>query len=181
MYIFKKLQILMFLSFLILFSGCVRNLDTNGLTLKIDESELNKSASDKFPIRKSFVVANVEIDKPNIYIKENTNKIAASLDINLVAIFIPKTKGSLQVSGKPYFDKTNSYIYLRDVSIEKIDFSNSKVAQKIPTALLSSLAPLIDEIFKKVPIYKIKKDSWKGSFVKDMKVENSELLVTFGL
>jgi len=178
---YKKILILVMLCFVVLFSGCVKNLDTNGLTLKLDESELNKSASDKFPIRKSFLVANVEIDKPNIYIKENTNKIAASLDMSLAAILMPKTKGSIQVSGSPYFDKKNSYIYLRDVSIEKINFSNANTAQKIPTALLSSLGPLIDEIFKKVPIYKIKKDSWKGSFVKDMKVENSELLVTFGL
>jgi hypothetical protein len=32
-----------------------------------------------------------------------------------------------------------------------------------------------------MPIYKIKENSFKGSFVKDVKIENSELLVTFGL
>eukprot|EP00920_Eleutheroschizon_duboscqi_P039124 GHVT01094107.1.p1 GENE.GHVT01094107.1~~GHVT01094107.1.p1 ORF type:complete len:181 (+),score=6.38 GHVT01094107.1:36-578(+) len=176
----KKLQILSVLILVVLFSGCIKKLDTDGLTLKIDESELNNS-SKKFPIRESFVIANVEIEQPHIFIKENTNKIAASVNIKLAAIFLPKTNGSLLISGNPYFNKENSAIYLKDVEIEKLDFTNTNIGQAFSKTLLSSFSPVIDDIFKTMPIYKIKKDSFKGSFVKDVKIENSELLVTFGL
>jgi len=180
MNILKKSQILFVLALLVLFTGCVKSLNTDGLTLKLDANELNNSASDKFPIEKSFVVANIEVDKPNIYIKED-DKISASLDMVLNAILIPSTKGSIKISGKPYFNKEESAIFLKHVEVEKLDFSDKQLSQVLNTTLLSSLKPLVDEIFKTIPIYKIPKNSFRGSFVKDIKVENKELLVTFGL
>lgn len=180
MRILKKSHLLLILSLVILFTGCIKKLDTDGLTLKIDESELN-SASKDFPIEKSFLIAKVVLDKPNIYIKKNTNKIEASLDLSLSAIFIPKTKGTLTISGNPYFNKKDSSIYLKDVSIENLNFENSKMSRNFSISVLSSMEPIVDELFKKFPVYKIDKNSFKGSFVKDMKIENSEILVTFGL
>ena len=180
MFQFKKAQLLLIISLLVLFSGCIKKLDTNGLTLQIEESELNKS-SNKFPIKKSFVIANVQIQQPHIFIKENTNKIAAKLDVEFAAIFLPKTNGILEISGNPYFNKEDSAIYLKDVEIEKLELTNTNIDKTFTNTLLSSFAPVVDEIFKTIPIYKIKKDSFKGSFVKDIKIENSELLVTFGL
>lgn len=180
MNILKKSQLVLLLALLVLFTGCVKSLNTDGLTLKIDANELNNSASKKFPIEKSFLVANVEINKPNIYIKEN-DKISASLDLNINAIFLPSTQGSITISGKPFYDKKESAIFLKNVEVQKLDFSNKDVAKVINTTLLSSLKPLIDEIFKTIPIYKIPRDSFQGNFVKDIKVENKELLVTFGL
>lgn len=180
MFKLRNTQLLLVLTFILLFSGCIKKLDTNGLTLQIDESQLN-NPSEKFPMRKSFVIANVEIKQPHIFIKENTNKITANANIQLAAVFFPKTQGILQLSGTPYFNKEDSSIYLKDVEIEKLELINTNIDKAFSNALLSSFSPIVDEIFKTMPIYKIKKDSFKGSFVKDMKIENSELLVTFGL
>ena len=41
--------------------------------------------------------------------------------------------------------------------------------------------PVFNNIFTTMPIYKIDKTSFKGSFVKDVKIVDSELFVTFGL
>lgn len=180
MNILKKSHLLFIIALTLLFTGCVKSLNTDGLTLKLDSSELNSHASDKFPIQKSFVVANIEVDKPNIYIKED-DKISASLDMVLNAILLPTTKGSIKISGKPYFDKEESAIFLRHVEVENLDFSNKDISKVVNKTLLSSIKPLVDEIFKTIPIYKIPKNSFRGSFVKDIKVENQELLVTFGL
>lgn len=180
MNILKKSHLLLILTLTLLFTGCVKSLNTDGLTLKLDERELTSSVSEKFPIEKSFVVANIEVDKPNIYIKED-DKISASLDMILNAILMPTTKGSIKVSGKPYFDKEESAIFLKHVEVEELDFSNKDITQVVNKTLLSSIKPLVDEIFKTIPIYKIPKNSFRGSFVRDIKVENKELLVTFGL
>ena len=56
---------LLILISLVLFTGCVKSLNTDGLTLKIDTDELNANASSKFPIEKSFVVANVPSKNSN--------------------------------------------------------------------------------------------------------------------
>lgn len=180
MHIYKKIQILVILSFLIFLAGCIKKLDGDGLTFKIDESELNKS-SKEFPIKKDFIFANVELGKPNIFIKKGTNRLNATIDMNLSAIFIPQANSSIAVSGIPFFNKTNSSIYLKDIQIEKFDLSNLDINREFTNLIITNMKPVIDNIFTNIPIYEIDKSSFKGSFVKDIKIEDSELLVTFGL
>jgi hypothetical protein len=179
MYLFKKTYIFTILSLILLFSGCVKKLDTNGLTLKIEESELNKP-SEYFPIKQDFVFANIDIKQPNIFIS-NTNRLNANMNINLSTIFIPSANGTFTLSGNPYFDKEKSAIFLRDIQVEELKFSNMNIDKNLADMVFSNMKPVIDTIFSNMPIYKIDKSSFKGSFVKDVKIEDSELLVTFGL
>jgi hypothetical protein len=46
---------------------------------------------------------------------------------------------------------------------------------------LTSLQPMVNEIFKKSPIYRIPKESFQGSFVKHISIEDKKLLITYGL
>ena len=164
---------------LIFFTGCIKKLDSDGLTLKIDQSELN-SSSKKFPIKKDFVFANVELEKPNIFIKDHTNRINATINMSLSAIFMPSSDGSFALSGSPYFDKDKSAIFLKDVKIEELKFTNLDINKDFTNLIMSNMKPVIDNIFSNIPIYEIDKSSFKGSFVKYVKIEDSELLVTFG-
>lgn len=176
----KKSFYLIFLGILVLFSGCIKKLDSDGLTFKINENELNKS-SKEFPIKKDFVFANIELMKPNIFIKEGTNRLNASIAMNISAIFVPQANSSIAISGVPFFNKENSSIYLKDIQIEKFDFSNLDINREFANLIITNMKPVIDNIFTNIPIYQLDKSSLKGSFVKDIKIENSELLVTFGL
>ncbi len=176
----KIISTLVLFLLLLLSSGCVRNIDSNGLTLKLNESQLNKK-SDKFPIKENFVFANIDIKQPKIYIKNGSNKLNAKMDLNLSAIFIPTSKGTFEISGEPYFNKEKSAIFLRDINIEDLEFTDLNLNKRFANTLLSNMKPVVDTIFEQMPIYEIDKNSFKGSFVKDIKIENSELLVTFGL
>lgn len=176
----KKLNTFLIILILMLFTGCLKDIGLDGLTMKIDNEQLNKPSS-KFPIQQDFLLANVEINQPNIFIKDGGNRISARLDINLFTIFMNKSTGKFEISGLPYFKKENSSIYLNDVAIENIDFTDEKIDKNILNSLTSNIKPILDSIFKQIPIYTIEKDSVKGSFVKDVKIEDSELLVTFGL
>ena len=179
MFTFKKTQMLLILTLLLLFSGCIKRIDTDGLTLKIDPNELNMQSS-MFPIEKNFTIAKVLVNKPDLGIN-TTNQITAIIDVDLKVIFMPDTKATLDIAGQPYFDKEKNAIFLKNVDINKISFQNNDIAKNFSSELISSLNPLIDEVFKDIPVYTMKENSFKGSLVKDVKVENSELLVTFGL
>ena len=179
MFTFKKTQMLLILTLLLLFSGCIKKIGSDGLTLKIDPNELNMQ-SNIFPIEKNFTIAKVLVNKPDLGISL-TNQITAIVDIDLKVIFMPDTKATLDIAGQPYFDKEKNAIFLKNVDINKISFQNNDIAKNFSSELISSLDPLIDEVFKNIPVYKIKDDSFKANLVKDVKVENSELLVTFGL
>lgn len=179
MFTFKKTQLILILTLLLLFSGCIKRIGSDGLTLKLDPNELNMQSS-MFPIEKNFTIAKVLVNKPNLGIS-TTNQITAIVDVDLKVIFMPDTKATLDIAGEPYFDKEKNAIFLKNVDINKISFQNNDIAKNFSSELISSLDPLIDEVFKNIPVYTIKENSFKGSFVKDVKVEDSELLVTFGL
>lgn len=177
MNLYKKFQLLTILLSLFLFSACVKKLDGDGLTLQIQESQLN-DFSQEFPIRQNFIFANIELLKPHLFVNEN--KLKANLNLNFSAIFVPKTEGTFVLSGVPYFDKEKSAIFLKDIQMEDLNISNLNIDKNIVNNIAQNTKPIIDDIFNKTPIYKLDKSSFKGSFVKDVKIENSELLVTFG-
>ena len=114
MNLYNKLQLLTILLSLFLFSACIKKFDTDGLTLKIQESQLN-DFSQEFPIRQNFVFANIELLKPHLFVNEN--KLKANLNLNFSAIFVPKTEGNFVLSGVPYFDKEKSAIFLKDIQV----------------------------------------------------------------
>ena len=180
MSVFKKFQIFYILVLVVLFSGCIKKIDSDGLVLQIQESELN-NFSQEFPIGQDFVFSYVEIQKPHIYIKNGTNRLTASVNMNISSVFIPTFSGTFALSGNPYFDKEKSAIYLKDIQIDDLKFTNVNIDKNFINTLVTNTKPTIDDIFNKVPIYKIDKSSFKGAFVKDIKIENSELLVAFGL
>lgn len=175
----RKSQILLLALFAIIFTGCVQNIGPDGLTLRLSPSQLNME-SNQFPIRKNFTVADVAIQKPNLSIN-NTNQIAADINLDLRAILMPTTKATLAIAGEPYFNKEKGAIFLRNVAINNIGFSNNSIAKSFSSSLIPSLGPLIDELFKNIPIYKLDKGSFQGQFVKDVKVQDQALLVTFGI
>lgn len=176
----KFLNIILILIVSVFFTACVRGLDSNGLTLNIEESELNKT-SDKFPLERNFVFAKVSLEQPYIYIPKNTNRLNAKANMDLSAIFIPNANGVFELSGVPYFNKDKSAIFLKDIKIDDLKFTNLSLDKTYINLLISNMNPVFDTIFENIPIYEINKSSFKGSFVKDIKIEDSELLVTFGL
>ena len=176
----KKIQTLIILFTLIFFTGCIKKLDSDGLTLQIQESELN-DFSQKFPINQDFVFAYVQLQKPHIYIKNGTNRLTATINTNFSTVFMPSSAGTFSLTGTPYFDKDKSAIFLKDIQIEELKFTNVDIDKNFVNTLVSNTKPVIDDIFNTIPIYEVDKSSFKGSLMKDIKIEDSQLLVTFGL
>jgi hypothetical protein len=178
MYNYKKIQILLVLFTFLFFTACIKKFDSEGLTLKIEENELN-NFSQEFPIRQNFVFANIELLKPHLFIKEGTNKLSANINLNISAILVPSSNGTLLFSGTPYFDKEKSAIFLKDIELDDLNMTNVNIDKTILSTIVANSKPIIDNIFNTISVYKIDKSSFKGSFVKDVKIEDSELLVTF--
>lgn len=178
----KTLKLLAISLLLTLFStGCVHKIDKQGLTLNISESQLNSSFDDSFPIKNDFVFGTIEINSPKITIPKGTNRINANINMNL-STFLTKTQyGTFTISGYPYFEKKTSSIFLKDVKIDNFSFAQLQMGKGFSQTFLKAFEPMVNQAFKKFPIYKIPKDSFQGSFVKNIKIEESQLLVTYGI
>jgi hypothetical protein len=178
----KIIKSLLFISILVtLFTGCIHQIDKQGLTLSITPSQLSKSFNDSFPIKKDLVFGTISINSPKIDIKENSNRLDAGINLNLSTLFTKTQNGKILISGEPYFNKEETSIYLQNVKIEEFSFAEMKLGNTFSKTFLTSLQPMINEMFKKFPIYRIPEESFQGSFVKNISIEDKKLLITYGL
>lgn len=178
MSIFLKLFTSIVLVFL--FSGCVHKIDKQGLTLSISEDSLNSSIKDSFPKEENFIFGSIKVFNPNLEITNSSQRVKATLNMQLKTLFTPTQNGTFTLSGTPYFVNKDKSIFLKEIKIEELNFAKYKMGKTFSNTFLKALEPMINKAFEEMPIYKIPKDSFHGSFVKSMKIENSELLVTYG-
>lgn len=178
MYHLKKLLTTIFL--LLLFTGCVHKIDKQGVTLAVSEDSLNESVADSFPIKEDFILGSIKLYNPNLALTKDSQRIKATVDMQVKTLLTPTQKGAFTLSGVPFFEAKSKSIFLKEIKIEELSFASFKMGKTFSNTLLKELEPMINKAFEEMPIYKIKEDSFHGSFVKSMKIEGSELLVTYG-
>ncbi len=171
--------IAIFIAFL--FSGCIQNINQQGLTIKVPASQITQSLEQQFPISQDFEYGKVTLTDPKAMLSAGSNRIQAGTTIGFSSTLLPKQTGSLFVSGKPFFDAKSGAVYLREPNIEKLEFNGYKLASFMKGPLTEAIIPIINEVFRTRPIYQLNKNSIQNSFVNDIKVSNGFLLITFGL
>jgi hypothetical protein len=182
MYLQKKIFLIFsFLFIIVISTGCVSPISKQGLVVSLSQNQLSNSFNKSFPINKNFVFGNILIDNPQITMPKNSKRIKAGISLDFTTIFTAKLKGKFSISGEPLFNKNETSIYLHNVRIEEFNFNNNKIGNTFSKSFLSSLQPMVNELFKKYPIYKIPEESFQGTFIKDVKVKNSQLLITYGI
>ena len=177
----KKFTIMITLLASLFLTGCIQDISQNGLTVRIPASTVTSALEGQFPIKQSFAYGNVELSNPKALLTRGSNRVVTGTSIGFSNAFIPEQKGSLYVSGVPYFDAQSGAVYLREPMIDKLDFNGYNLSSMISGPLKNAIIPIINQIFRTTPIYKVNRSSLQGSFVKNVVVDNGELLVTFGL
>jgi len=177
----KKLTLMITLLVSLLLTGCVQNISQNGLTIRVPSSSISSALEQQFPISQGFQYGKIELSDPKALLTRGSNRVTTGTSIGFSNALIPKQTGSLFVSGIPFFDANTGAIYLREPMIDKLQFNGYKLSDYLQGPLKQALIPIVNEVFRQTPIYKVNKSSLQGSFVKNVVVDNGELLVTFGL
>jgi hypothetical protein len=162
-------------------TGCIKDINPNGMTVVIPASQITESLQQQFPIAENTQYGKVTLKNPKALLQKGSDRITAGATVLFSNSLIPEQKGSVYVSGKPYFDAKTGSIYLSEPAIEKLNINNNNLTNFFQGSISSTLKPVIDELFRKIPIYKINRNTIQGSFVKNVKVEDGNLLLTFGL
>lgn len=166
---------------ILFFSGCVHSINQQGLTIKVPASEITQSLKQQFPISQKFQYGKVTLKNPKALLKAGSDRVQAGTTIGFSNSLIPTQRGSLLVSGKPIFDAKSRAIYLTQPNIDKLEFNGYSLSSVIQGPLKEAILPIIHEVFRKRPIYKLNKNSVQSMFINNIQVSNGELLVTFGL
>ena len=163
------------------FTGCIKDINPSGMTIAIPASKITESLQQQFPIAENTQYGKVTLKNPKALLQKGSDRITAGATVLFSNNLIPEQQGSVYVSGKPYFDAKTGNIYLTEPAVEKLDINNNNLAGFLKGSVADAVNPLINEVFRKIPIYKVNTTSIQGAFVKDVKVEDGSLLLTFGL
>lgn len=179
---YKKFSYLFSSLFLILFfSGCIHQINKEGLIVSLTQEELSQSFNESFPLKKDFIFGTIAIDNPTINILKDSQRVHAGINLDFQTMFTQKIAGNFIISGEPIFDKESASIFLQNVKIEEFKFMKLRLGNSFSETFLDSLNPMMNQVFEKYPIYIIPKESFQGNFVKDIKIEDSLLLITYGI
>ncbi len=173
------LTTLVLISFVV--TGCVQNISPQGVTIDIPAYKINDTLQESFPIKQSFSVGDVALSNPKTMLKRGSDRVEAGTSLSFSNPLIPTQRGSLYISGKPFFDPKTKAIYLRSPMIERLELNGYKLSDYVSKPLQRSLQPIIDDIFANRPIYRLNPNSLQSSFVKNIYIEDGKLLLTFGL
>lgn len=155
--------------------------------VSIPENDIQVKMNDKLPITKSyFIIFQVTLENPRVMLEEGSNRINAGLDtiLNIKVGEQPKPLGgSLDISGNlKYVDESGEF-YLIDPVIEK--FNVQGIPEKYTDKVNSVFTKALSEFYAKHPVYTLSSLDVKQSItklaLKNIIVENKELVVTFGI
>jgi hypothetical protein len=163
------------------FSGCVHSINQQGLTIRVPASQITQSLEQQFPVSQNFQYGKVTLANPKALLHAESDRVQAGTTIRFSNALIPQQSGTLMISGKPIFDAKSGAIYLTEPNIDKLEFNGYRLASFMQGPLKDAIMPLINEVFRTRPIYRLNRNSIQSMFVNNIQVSNGELLVTFGL
>jgi hypothetical protein len=166
---------------LLFFTGCIHSIDPQGLTIKVPASQITQSLEQQFPVSQDFQYGKVTLQNPKALLHAGSDRVQAGTTLSFANALIPTQSGSLMVSGKPIFDAKTGAVYLTQPSIDRLEFNGYKLASFMQGPLKDAIMPIINEVFRTHPIYRVNKNSLQSAFIKNIRVSNGELLISFGL
>lgn len=166
---------------LVLFvSGCV-GLSPKGLTLTIPGATVAQYIQDQFPISKDSDYGKVMITDPDLLLSNDSDKINIGSALSIKPKFLPAMNADVNVSGKLTYNASSKEFYLLDPNINSLSFNEQSFLSMLPDNFKNSIKPIIKEIFRNIPIYKLDPNSIHAAFVNDARIENGNLEITYGL
>jgi hypothetical protein len=155
--------------------------------VRMSESEIREKLDEKLPLTKSyFLIIHITLKNPRVLLENGTKRVNAGLDVLLNITIGKNTKplgGTIDVSGGVRYLAENGEFFLTNPVIENLGVQGipDKYLLKVNKALTQALAKYYEEN----PIYTLRATDVKKAaarmVLKDVVVENKELVVTLGI
>jgi hypothetical protein len=157
------------------------------LVLRFTRTQLQEKLNNRLPLTKTYLlVFQVTFDKPRVTLTNGSRRVAVGLDIILDIRLGGQTKplgGALDVSGAIRYAAEKGEFFLDQPVIERLAVQGipDKYTEKVNAVLTKALS----EYYAQHPIHSLKTTDTKQAIarlvLKDVIVENGELVVTIGI
>ncbi len=171
-------KFMFFVVVFLVFTGCVKRESLTSYTVEISPNMIDNYLQKEFPVEEKLSIGKLILKDPKT--KVEGDKIQLGTTVALKLPLIPELSGKVYVSGGLYFDRNSRELYLKDPSVNSLMFNNTDLLKYLPQSSKNILLQEIKEIIASIPVYKLENKSLSEKLVKDIKIQNGKLLVTFG-
>jgi hypothetical protein len=185
----KRLVLPLAFSLLCLMAAVLAYLYFSGkeYVLRIPQNQIDAKMREKFPLSKSYLLLlRITLENPRLVLQENSDRIHVGLDAVLNITLEGNARplsGSVDVSGSLRYAHEQGAFYLVSPTIEQASIAG--IPEKFIERVNSTISVLLSEYYATHPVYTLNtadiKQAGAKMVLKNVKVENSELVITLGI
>ena len=149
----------------------------------LTRDEIQARVAPRFPITKNWLVINVVLLEPEIFLPEGTNQIGID---TLVEVNIPLLKsmpGRIRVTAVPRYDAELRSFYLDQATVERLDLPD--LTPELQAKARTAIENIARQELGKHPIYELKgrnlKEISAAYTLREVQVRDGKLRATFSL
>lgn len=175
----SKTWLILVLAVLAAIVGC----NAREVTVTLTRDEIQAHVAPRFPITKNWLVLNIILSEPEIFLSENANQIGINTRVELNIPSLKPISGYLGIAAVPRYDAESKSFYLEQATVERLDLPGliPELQDKARTAIES----IARQELAKRPIYELKgkylKEITTAYTLREVQVRNGKLQATFSL
>jgi len=167
--------------FILGLSGCVGIAPGGqGYNITVPMNVINSTVGQNFPQSQKTNYGTLMIDKPNILGQQGSDKLGVGTSFTFSNMFVPNgIKGTVSLSSGVRYNARDRGLYLASPMIDDIKFQNFALSKYMTPQIRNLIGDIITQKLSNKPIYHM--NNMGASFVKDIRVENGNVVVNVGL
>lgn len=168
-----------------------------GTTVRVSESQINKSLAKKFPVEKTHLkIIHTRLDQPRVLLHEDQNSLQIEATAHVSSLIKPIEIGSLKIGtnktssatvlieGGLSFEASEGTFYFTEAELISVD-SEKKVPEKLREPLRKAVSLIAKETLNRLPVYTLKEGELKQDMAKmilrDVRIEDGRVALSIQL
>ena len=174
-----KNWLILALAILITLAGC----NSGEMEVTMTRDELQTRVAPRFPLTKNWLVVNIVLRDPEIFLPEGTNQIGINILVDVNVPLLKTISGHLKATAVPRYDAESKSFYLDQATVERLDLPG--LMPELQDKARSAVETMARQELGKRPIYELKgrnlKEITAAASLKDVQVRDGKLRAIFAL
>lgn len=175
----SKTWLILLLAFLVTIVGC----KSGETVVTLTRDEIQARVAPRFPITKNWLVVNIVLREPEIFLPEGANQIGINMLVDVNVPLLKTISGHLKATAVPRYDTESKSFYLDQATVERLDLPG--LMPELQDKARSAVESMARQELGKHPIYELKGRSLKeitaAYALKEVQVRDGKLRATFAL
>ena len=175
----SKTWLILVLAIFITLAGC----NSGEMVATMTRDEIQARIAPRFPISKNWLILNVALSEPEIFLSEGANQIGINTKVELNIPLLKPISGYLGIAAVPRYDAESKSFYLDQATVERLDLPG--LMPELQDKARNAIESIARQELAKRPIYELKgrnlKEITAAYTLREVQVRNGKLQATFTL